>query len=52
MDREARQATVHGATRVGHDLVTKPPPSTHLQDIKHDMPTETEIRIVADRSKG
>ena len=26
MDREAWQATVHGVTRVGHDLVTKPPP--------------------------
>ena len=25
MDREAWQATVHGVTRVGHDLVTKPP---------------------------
>ena len=27
MDREAWQATVHGFTRVGHDLVTKPPMS-------------------------
>ena len=26
MDRGAWQATVHGITRVGHDLVTKPPP--------------------------
>ena len=26
MDREAWQATVHGVTRVGHDLVTKPQP--------------------------
>ena len=25
MDRGAWQATVHGVTRVGHDLVTKPP---------------------------
>ena len=25
MDRGARQATVHGITRVGHDLATKPP---------------------------
>ena len=25
MDRGAWQATVHGATRVGHDLATKPP---------------------------
>ena len=27
MDREAWQATIHGITRVGHNLVTKPPPS-------------------------
>ena len=26
MDRGACQATVHGVARVGHDLVTKPPP--------------------------
>ena len=26
VDRGAWQATVHGVTRVGHDLVTKPPP--------------------------
>ena len=26
MDRGAWQATVHGVTGVGHDLVTKPPP--------------------------
>ena len=28
MDRGAWQATVHGVTRVRHDLVTKPPPPT------------------------
>ena len=26
MDRSARQAILHGVTRVGHVLVTKPPP--------------------------
>ena len=26
MDRGAWQTTVHGVTRVGHDLATKPPP--------------------------
>ena len=26
MDREAWQATIHGVSRVRHDLVTKPPP--------------------------
>ena len=26
MDREVWQVTIHGVTRVGHDLATKPPP--------------------------
>ena len=26
MDRGVWQATVHGVTRVGHDIATKPPP--------------------------
>ena len=29
MDREAWRATVHGVTRVGHDLATKLPPLRH-----------------------
>ena len=29
MDRGAWQATVHGVTKVGHDLVSKPPPMHH-----------------------
>ena len=28
MDRGAWQATVHGVARVGHDVVSKPPPHT------------------------
>ena len=28
MDRGPWRATVHGVTRVGHDLATKPPPLT------------------------
>ena len=31
MDRGAWQATVHGVTRVGHDLVTKPPPHSRVK---------------------
>ena len=31
MDRGAWQATVHGITRVGHDLVTKPPPPPYTK---------------------
>ena len=30
MDRGAWWATVHEITRVGHDLVTKPPPCAYL----------------------
>ena len=29
IDRGAWRATVHGVARVGHDLVTKPPPPPH-----------------------
>ena len=29
MDRGAWKVTVHWVTRVGHDLATKPPPTTH-----------------------
>ena len=29
MDSGAWQATDHGITRVGHNLATKPPPTTH-----------------------
>ena len=35
MDRGAWQATVHGFTRVGHNLVTKPPPPP-LQNVSRD----------------
>ena len=30
LDRGALWATVHGVTRVGHDLATKPPPKIHM----------------------
>ena len=30
MDKGARQATVHGVAKVGHNLATKPPPSLIL----------------------
>ena len=34
MDRGIWQATVYGVTRVGHDLVTKPPKHV-IKDMKH-----------------
>ena len=33
MDRRAWQATVHGITRVAHDLATKPPPPCYPLEI-------------------
>ena len=37
MGRRTWLATVHGVTRVGHDLVTKPsPPSLKQQDLIED----------------
>ena len=35
MDRGAWQATVHGVTRVGHDLATKPPLSFRYNAIAY-----------------
>ena len=32
MDRRAWRATVHGVTRVGHHLATKPPPPAQFQE--------------------
>ena len=37
-DKGAWQATVHGVTRVGHDLVTKPPPN------QEDFPSGPEVK--------
>ena len=39
MDRGAWQSTVHKVTRVGHDLVTKPPPEniTNETDLKDTL---------------
>ena len=34
MDREAWRATVHGVTRVGHNLVTKPPTNLSLKECR------------------
>ena len=34
MDKRAWQATVHGVTRVGHDLATKLPPYMYIHTIK------------------
>ena len=57
MDRGAWQATVHGVTRIRHDLTTKPPPpltavclySTYTRDDSthgHRQMVKTEIRLI------
>ena len=47
MDRGAWQTTVHGVARVGHDLVTKPPPPllSYLQTISPLLPAPDRARM-------
>ena len=46
MDRGAWLATVHGITRVGHYLATKPPPET-VYFMKKKIMTTTHITEIA-----
>ena len=41
MDRGAWWATVHGIARVGHDLVTKPPPPNYNHISKYKFMNST-----------
>ena len=45
MDRGAWQATVHGVTRDGHNLVTKPPPPGVQELHIHTQMTVQEVRV-------
>ena len=47
MDRGAWQATVHGVTRVGHNLVTKPP-TKDLKDRVQRASTSVSTWILGD----
>ena len=40
MDRGAWRATVHGVTRVGHNLMTKPPTAAAAKSLQ-SFPTQT-----------
>ena len=51
MDRGAWQATVHGVTRVGHDLATKPPPCEKYIFCKW-QPKMTELRNTVKLAPG
>ena len=49
MDRGARRATVHEVTRVGHNLVTKPPPpniNTFPELIKGEIQGKGDMGLV------
>ena len=49
MDRRNWQATVHGVTRVIHDLVTKPPPRTHVFKDISSMVQERNVLLNQNR---
>ena len=51
MDRGAWQATVYGVTRVGHDLVTKPPPRIHVFEDISSMVQERNVLLNQNRLK-
>ena len=52
MDRGAWQATVHGVTRVRHDLVTKPPPPAHLAQICRIVVPQCECQHLPSHVSG
>jgi len=43
MDRRTWRASVHGVTRIGHELTTKPPPTTEAEDIRKSCQEYTEL---------
>ena len=43
MDRKAWRARVHGVTRVGHDLATKPPPPRRPEQKYMSPPCATPL---------
>ena len=45
-------ATVHGVTRVGHDLVTKPPPRTFIHDYSTFMGNNLQTFITLSNWKS
>ena len=51
IDRGAWQATVHGVTRVGHDLVTKPPPPWWLT-VRASIPKQVDKKSKGPRGGG
>ena len=55
MDRGAWQATVHGITRVRHDLATKPPPPQSRQppgDSKWSQDPSARVEASCYETKG
>ena len=52
MDRGAWRAAVHSVARVGHNLVTKPPPSGHKAGCGHvgEHGYKTLFKLINDRN--
>ena len=46
MDRGVWQATVHGVTRVRHDLETKPPPTWLLKLVFYSLISLSSVRAI------
>ena len=46
MDRKAWRARVHGVTRVGHDLATKPPPPRRPEQKSMSPPCATPLLLL------
>ena len=44
VDRGAWQATVHGVARIGHDLVTKPPPMVYTRLLRRHSGKESSCQ--------
>ena len=44
MDRGTWRATVHGVTRVGHDLATKPPPKPSVESTMFGVVEDCKMR--------
>ena len=47
MDRGDWQATVQGATRVGHDLAAKPPPQSPIGEINSSILTNAKLDLTS-----
>ena len=52
MDRGARLAIVHWVARVGHNLVTKPPPPSCWRDHREWLVEREALRLCMEQGAG